>query len=347
MGAKDVPILSGGQAGGSVPNPGGGGGGSSKTPGGSGSGSGSGSGGGGYSSSGGGGGYNYAAEARKARRKAAQAARDRAHTLQLQADAWQLALDKTFGRALKKRLRNVTTATSKQDRILMQSYRSRLGDLREQSAENDTAANDQAFAALSNAGRERRNASEQAMAAGAGETDLLRAQGAALRAWDSNQSEVARAHRDSLMSINANKGDLVADTKTGRANIAQSGNDRRESLWTEYYNDRAEAHVQLGNIYGQMANEYTAAIESGGGKKDRKRRKRAQQQLKDAWEESAKDQGKVWKNPGVPKRIMRWKGAGDIKDSYQSQEGGVTNQLGTLAAGAPAPEGASLRKWTV
>lgn len=299
----------------------------------------------GASGSGGGGGYaSYLAAQRKAQAKAAQRWLDQAATIEKQAKAIRFALGHSFDKALRIKLRNSLRSMRQQDEMLMESYGSRLGDLAGAASDNEQATADQTFAAMSNASRERANAVAEAMNSGAGETDVLVAQGMALRSWDANQSEINRAHADTLRSINSSRGDLVADVATGRANIALQTNADREQLWTNYYNQRSEAYTNLGNVLGQAAEYYGYAQEAKASKKAKRGKKTSAEQSGRAFMRAAREAGKSWENPGVPQRIQDWTGAPDFESATSAAP--IESALTTVKA-ADAPEGATLRKWSV
>lgn len=293
---------------------------------------------------GGGGGYGSASWYRSQQSKARKSYLDQAHVMQLQAAALRLALNKTFKHALDIKLENTLRAMRQQDRALMQGYADRVATLQGAATDNAKAASDQSFAALSNAGRERANAMAEAMSQGAGESDVLAAQQMALRNWDANASEIARSNADTLRSINSGLVDLNVDTKTGRANIALQAHADMEQLWTNYYNQRSESLTQLGNVLGQQAQYLDAAAESGGGKKLRGRAKSTGAASGKAFRRAAREAGKAWENPGVPKKLQQWEGVAPIESTVSAAP--IGSQL-TSVGGRGKPEGATLRRWTV
>ena len=329
MGRRTIPTAPKPPGGGTTTSPstspGAGGGGSS--------GSGSGSGGGGSSNP-------YLAAQRKAQHKAAQRYMQQAATLQSQADSLVLALGRRgFRSALATKLANIRRDVGLADSTLLMDYESRVASLQNTADDNLKAAGGQSYAALSNAGRERANAMSEAMAQGAGESDMLRAQGMALRNWNANQSEVTRSFNDTGTSIGASLTDMTADTRTARINTVRQANADRDLLWTNYNDRMSETQTQLGNIYGQMADYYASASEMGAGGA-RKKMKRTRRLAKDAWMDAAEQAGEAWRNPGVKPSLRQWQGE-DVD----------TGMLGSsVLTEAPAtslsrPEGATLRRW--
>ena len=230
--------------------------------GGSGSGSG-GSGGGSGSTAPGGGGTDPYAFARQQQRRAENRARkehlDAAHEMQQQIDALRKVLNGGFRHALDIRLANIGLNQRQSDRDLMHGYHDRVGSLAGAADDNAQATDSQTVANVGNRSRERMNALSEAFANGAGESDIMRAQGASLRNWNANQSEVNRSYFDTLRSVNSSLTDLTTDTRTGRINNVMAANSDRETAWTNYYNPRSETYTQLGNVLGQQAEEYSLA----------------------------------------------------------------------------------------
>lgn len=301
------------------------------------------SGGGGGKKNGGGGGNPYLAAQRKAQRKANQRYLDQAAALDEQIEALKYALGrKGFLKALNQKLTNIRLITGQQDRLLMAGYRARVGELEAAVEDNENAAADQTYANVSNAARERANAVSEAMQQGAGESDVLRSQAMSLRNWDANASEIARSRADTLRSINTNLTDLNVDTRTARANLVIESNSDREQLYTSYYDQRAEALTNIGNIYGQQAELYGYANEQVGSKKTRGKRERAEDLMGVSYDRAARNMGKAWENPGVPGRLMRWDGHSEfeVQNNASRWENRTTN------VALDRPEGATLREWT-
>lgn len=300
---------------------------------------GSGSSSGGSGGSSGGGGDPYLAAQRKAQHKAAQRYMQQAATLQSQADSLALALGrKGFRAALATKLANIRRDVGLADSTLLTDYSSRVDALQETADDNAKAAGGQSYAATVNAGRERANAMSEALAQGAGESDMLRAQGMALRNWNANQNEVNRSFHDTATSIDSSLNDMTADTRTARINTVRQANADRDLLWTNYYDRMSETQTQIGNVYGQMADYYASAAEMGAGGA-RKKMKRARRLAREGWMDAAETAGEAWRNPGVKASLRQWQGE-DVETGALSSA--PVNQTTALM---DRPEGASLRRW--
>lgn len=326
-----------------------------------GSGSGSGGGKGGKSSgggTGGGGGDPYLAAQRRAEasqrsqnRSQYDSLRAQARMLRGQANSLTRALsDDGFLKALKVKLGNIGLDLKQQDKLLVEGYRARVGSLEGAADDNEAAAGDSSYAAASNRARERTQSVAQALAQGAGESDLLRAEQVSLRSWDANQQEINRSYFDTLRSVNSSLTDLNVDTKTGRANLYMQANEDREQAWTNYYNQMSETYTELGNIRGQLSQTYgQAGILSGDknsgvkGKGDKGNMKSAEKGAIRAFNQAATFAGKAYKDPGVPSSIMSWQGQGAFEGQLGNTEYIAPDD--TAAAERKRPEGATLRSW--
>jgi hypothetical protein len=332
---------------------------------GSGSGSGSGSGGSAYS---------------KANASAANSYNRQAANLEAQARALRHALSIDARKGLLQQLGDITEAARQRNIGIREGFRSRLTSLQGAADDNEKAASAQTGINQQNQIRERNSAVGEAMAQGAGESDLLKTMLMSLRNWNANQNEIERGYFDTLRSIQSGQTDLEVDTKTALMNSASQKNDAKESLWTNYHNQRSELYTQLGNTLGQAADYRASArdLGSGGGKGGGKKKAddggrptrlagyRAEQGGGSgriasgpktdrqgagggggaagaaAFMNAAKEMGKSWDNPGVSAKIMRWDGAPEIEATRGAPPGlaGVR----TVELGKK-PEGATLRKW--
>jgi hypothetical protein len=285
-----------------------------------------------------------------ARAKAARKYLDQADTLQLQIHAVRDALygpkgkPGEFRQALKRRLKNTLRGMTDQDNILIEAFNQRVKDLQASATDNEKAQAGQSFENLSNAARERANAVTQAALQGAGESDLLQAQQMSLRNWAQNQGDIDQAAFDTSRSISASLTDLTADTKTARSNVALQANADRESLWSDYFDQREQALIQIGNLQGQKAELYGYANEAKSSKKTRRKLKRAQKHSGESFSDAADMAGKAWRNPGVPKRLETWTGPG-IDPMAPHSDASILYGGGGISAAPSAPSGASLRKW--
>lgn len=265
-----------------------------------------------------------------------------AATMGKQARALKIALGKHGIRhALNVRLANVGRISRQQDAALVTDYRSRYKSLEQTAEDNEKASGQQGYSAVANRGRERSNALSEALAQGAGESDVLRTQQMSLKAWNANMSEVARSYRDTLTSINSSLTDLTADTRTARINVASQSHADRSQLWTDYYAQRSETLTQLGNVRGQMAEFYGLANEAVPSKRARGGRARASGASGAAFRQASRVAGKAYKDPGVRSGLRNWRGAGafEADNSISNQHETVTEVV------AKGPEGATLRNW--
>lgn len=277
----------------------------------------------------------------KANRKARNKYLQNAATLQGQVAALRHALGKDFKAALDTKLANINLTAAQQDRALVDEYNTRLGSLQGAAADNTKAADAQSYANLTNRGRERASAMSEALNNGAGESDVLRSQEAALRNWNANQSEISRSYYDTLRSVNSGITDLNADTKTARINSAAQANKDRESTYSDYYNQRSETLTQLGNVKGQQAEYYGLAQEAMAGGGSKKKQRQAQHASANAFMQASQTMGQAYKNPGVSSALMNWKGAGEIEGVLNGSNLGAAQSTTEIKK----PEGASLRKW--
>jgi hypothetical protein len=339
-GGNSIPVFHPNHGGGTT---GGSGGGSSN-------GGGGGTGGSGTGGTGGGGGggktpnpYAYAqAQERKADNEAYRKYMDQAHTIGLQIKALRLALGKQgFIQALDQRLKNIGLVQRQSEADLVTGYRERVGSLEQTSRDNEKAAGAQGYANLANRSRERSNAVGEAAAQGAGESDTLRAQGAALRNWNANQNEVNRSFYDTKSSIESSLTDLTVDTRTARINNALQANADRDSVWTNYYDQRSETLTALGNTLGQQAEYYGLAQEAKNGKKVKKLKKGASQASGQAFHQASLVAGQAWENPGVSKGLRQWAGA----DPFESDLNNDRFASAPTELAKKKPEGATLRSW--
>lgn len=277
------------------------------------------------------------------RNRAADKYLDLAADLQGQAQALRYALNKGFEKARRQQMRDIDQTERQADSLLLEGYRARANDLGASARDNNKATAAEAVANVNNRSRERMAATTEALNNGAGETDVLRAQGMSLRNWEQNQREINRSHYDTMRSINSSLTDLTMDTKTARANNAVQANADREQLWKDYYNQKSEAWTQLGNIYGQQAEYYASAQEMKPGRGGAKKKgNKAAKNADEAFMSAAHLTGRDWDNPGVPKELREWEGRPDFESTALAP-----SSLGAQAAfnPNPRPEGATLRKW--
>lgn len=240
-----------------------------------------------------------------------------------QIKALEELLNKGFAAARDTKLANIKTITAHQDAELVRGYEARTTSLLAADKDNEKAESDASFANLANRARETGNMLDEFIVQGAGETDMLKAQLMSLRNWDSNQADVNRSYFDTQRSVNSAINDLNATTRTARINLQTEALSDLEQVHTNYYNQRADAYTQLGNI---RANPHSDSY---------------QKDAKD-YENMAKEASQAWTNPGVNKSLRDWKG------TVQPTEDTLTNtkvQAMQLQQKMKRPEGSTLRKW--
>lgn len=242
-----------------------------------------------------------------------------------QVSALKKMLSSGLGKARDTKLGNLNRVYTQQRSTLLQSYGEKVGALDLTRKDNEKSESDASFANLGNRARESGDLLSEAAQQGAGETDTLRSQLMAVRNWDANQGEVNRSYFDTLRSTNSAITDLNADTRTAQVNMMGQLRSDQEQVWANYYNQRADAYTQLGNM---MANPYSNAYSKKG--------------AKSAYSGMAKSASSAWKNPGISSAERNWQG------SVQAEEG-RQNFSDIRAAAAPKerkrPEGATLREW--
>ena len=242
-----------------------------------------------------------------------------------QVSALKKMLRSGLAKARNTKLGNLTRIYDQQRGTLLKSYGEKAGALDLTRKDNEKSESDASFANLGNRARENTDLLGAAAAQGAGETDTLRSQLMAVRNWDANQGEVNRSYFDTLRSANSAITDLNADTRTAQVNMMGQLRSDQEQVWANYYNQRADAYTQLGNM---MANPYSNAYSKKG--------------AKSAYAGMAKAASSAWKNPGIGDAERNWKG------TVQAQEG-RQNFSDIRAAAAPTekkrPEGATLKAW--
>lgn len=240
-----------------------------------------------------------------------------------QLTALQGLLKGGFAKAREQKLKNAFTLYAAQDKDLVNGYNSRMAGILKSRDDNEKSEVDASFANLSNRARESTDLLAQAASQGAGETDTLKTQLMAIRNWDANQADVNRSYFDTQRSINSSIADLNADSRTARMNLAVDALGDYDQIWTNYYNQRADAYTQMGNIH---ANPYSDSHDP----------------KSTAYANMAKEASSAWKNPGVNKSLQNWKG------SVQEQERKLNNSAykgADTVNNIKRPEGSTLKKW--
>ena len=240
-----------------------------------------------------------------------------------QLTALQGLLKGGFAKAREQKLKNAFTLYAAQDKDLVNGYNSRMAGILKSRDDNEKSEVDASFANLSNRARESTDLLAQAASQGAGETDTLKTQLMSIRNWDANQADVNRSYFDTQRSINSSIADLNANTRTARMNLAVDALGDYDQIWTNYYNQRADAYTQMGNVH---ANPYSDSHDP----------------KSTAYASMAKEASSAWKNPGVNKSLQNWKG------SVQEQERKLNNSAykgADTVNNIKRPEGSTLKKW--
>ena len=230
-----------------------------------------------------------------------------------------------FAKARDQKLANVQKVYQQQDDDIFKSFKDRFGSLEKSALDNDKAEADSSFANVVNRAREAGDLVAQAAAQGLGETDNLRSQLMAIRNFDTNQGDINRSYFDTLRSVNTAQTDLIADTRNARINLASDMLGDYEQIWNNYYNQRADAYTQIGNI---RANPYSDSYQANAGD----------------YAKMATEASTVWKNPGVNQSLLDWTGSG----ATPVKESALINTRAGAAELTPVikkPEGSTLRAW--
>jgi len=238
--------------------------------------------------------------------------------------ALQAMLDTGFASARDTKLANIQLLLTQQDKLLLDDYEARSGQLAGSMADNDKSEHDATFANLANRARERGDILTQAASQGAGESDTLRAALAAVRNWSANQSDVNRSFFDTQRSVNTAITDLNSDTRTARANTWASALSDQEQVWANYYNQRADAFTQMGNI---QASKSSDSYKEGS----------------DAFAKAAAEAGTSWKSPGLPSTVQDWDPS--LKPTTVMLNNAEAAASVTNLGAKKKPEGATLRSW--
>lgn len=220
------------------------------------------------------------------------------------------------------KIANVQNLYKKQDAELVQGYNDRMGSLTLAKRDNEKAEADASFGNLTNRARETTDLLAQSAAQGAGETDVLRTQLMALRNWDANQQDVNRSYFDTMRSTNTAMTDLTADTRHARVNLATEALADQEQVWANYYNQRADAYTQIGNIHANPNSD-------------------SYNKKSTAFDSMSKEASSHWKSPGVASNITGWTGAKVTEDKLNNTQ----MKNAARPVNLKRPEGSTLKKW--
>lgn len=278
--------------------------------------------------SGGGGGARKAAPAgpsyQDGYNKAMKEVNDRKSNDSPQVAALKKMLSSSFESARNTKVGNIRLLLGQQDAVLLGDYKKRAASLEGNRSDNDKSEVDASTTNLANRARERGDIMLQASSQGAGESDTLRASLQAVRNWSANQQDVNRSFFDTQRSVNGSIVDLNSDTRTARSNLYGAALSDTEQVWANYYNQRADAYTQLGNIQASKTSD--SYLKNSG-----------------SFNSAAKEAASSWKSPGIPKAVRDW--AGTTKTSDRTLNNSDPTFAATVGTPRKKPEGATLRKW--
>lgn len=243
----------------------------------------------------------------------------------------QRQLIDSFGTQRDIKLGNIARAFADSDSRLLTNYKQALGGLDGTKANNEKAEADASFSNVANAIRERTNILTEAAANGAGESDLLRSQLAALRNYSTNQGEVNRSFYDTLQSINNSITSLNNDTANQRTNLHNQAEADRESAWANYANQTADAWTQIMNIESANTNIDSDTSEA------------YTRRFGDAGTQAANAVKNSYSRQAIPAGWTEWAGKGTTDDRKLASN----NRAASVNLSGPQrrPEGATLRRW--
>ena len=243
----------------------------------------------------------------------------------------QRQLIDSFGTQRDIKLANIARAFADSDSRMMENYRQALTGLSGTKENNEKAEVDASFGNVSNAIRERTNILAEAAANGAGESDLLRSQLAALRNYSANQGEVNRSFYDTLQSINNSITSLNNDTANQRTNLYNQAEADRESAWANYANQTADAWTQIMNIESANTNINSDTSEA------------YTRRFGDAGTQAANAVRNSYRRQAIPAGWTEWEGKGATEDRKLASN----NRAASVNLSGPQrrPEGATLRRW--
>lgn len=241
-----------------------------------------------------------------------------------------------------------------------------LSDYQGNLRDNEASEADASFANLANRARERQDLVTQALAMGAGESDVLKSQLQALRNWNANQAEVNRSFFDTQSSITSAITDLNQSTRTGMMNEELSTNAARAQRWDDFYDAMSSSYSEMANLDQQnyllqaeidaterQKGVHTGLLEwldSGKNAEDYQpaKLKSTAAAKPPAYQSeyaklAAEMAGSTWKDPGISKETQDFTG-------WEAQTGGLNTASLAGAATNPGakrrrPEGATLRRW--
>ena len=265
---------------------------------------------------------------------------EQAGNLEAQAKAIRQALDIDFASARDNNLGDISRALGDQITALQTGHAQRAKLFLDSAKDTEVATASTQEESFSNAVRERADTLTNILTQGAGETDTLRGMLMAAKNWNANAGEANRAYFDSMRSVNQGIVDLNVDTKGQMANAFSTSESERDRIWSDFYNRRAEAFTQLGNIKGQQKDYYASAKEMGV-KPKKGTEKAAQDAMEKAFKDSAVESGKGYTQAALPNWISDYQGQDQLKAEQSNSNLAAAVTFDPVAKA----EGATLRKW--
>jgi len=278
-----------------------------------------------------------AAEAKAAKRYAAQA-----DLLLKQANALKIALGKTgFRRDLRRQLAAANLEFGEENKIILAQYaRGKQSLERSADATEDNRARSTQEAGQ-NASRERSEAIQQGIAQGVGAIDQLKAQAASLRNWSFNQGQVESNYTDEMNSLESEHAQMVNSVITARQSAWREREQQKAQLYRGYYDNRGQVLTEMGNKQGEASAAFDMANEQKATKTYKTGSTRAEKSALASLREAARMTGKGYAERATPKSITEWEGNADISGKQDPRRWGQPTLEVKDAEGASS----RLRKW--
>jgi hypothetical protein len=273
-------------------------------------------------------------------KKAGKKYLEQAGNLDAQARAIRQALNVDFASARDNNLGDIGRMLQSQIQALQTGHSQRAKTFLDAATDTEVATSATQEESFGNAVRERADTLTNILTQGAGETDTMRAMLMAAKNWNANASEANRAYFDSMRSVNSGIVDLNLDTKAELSKAHAGAEGERDRVWQDFYNRRAEAFTQIGNIRGQQKDYYASAKELGV-KPKKGTEKAADDAMKKAFKDSAVESGKSYTQQALPNWISDYQGQDQVKAAQSNSNLAAAVTLDPMAKA----EGATLRKW--
>jgi len=299
----------------------------------------------GSGSSGGGGSDPYArarADAKAAEAKAAKRYAAQGDLLLKQANALKRALSsKGFRKDLRRQLAAANLEFSEENKMILAQY-ARGKESLELSA--DTAEDNRARStqeAGGNASRERNEALQQGIENGVGAIDQLKAQAASLRNWSFNMGQVNSNYTDEVNSLKSEHAQMVNSVVTARQNAWREREQQRAQSYRTYYDNRGQVLTEIGNKRGEASAAYDMANEQKSSSTYKKKSNSAEKAAIRSLRAAALQTGRGYSERATPSSITNWEGSANIENRIDPR------QWGEPVLEMKDAEGASsrLRRW--